>query len=66
MLYNYRLIDKVMKKYEEAGFNKAQIKELRRGLEADIDIKHYDNINFSADEMFDMRWKLIKEKEIWR
>ena len=66
MLYNYRFIDNVMKKYEEAGFNKAQIKELRRGLEDDVDIKHYDNINYSADEMFDMRWKLVKEKEIWR
>jgi len=60
-LSNYRLIDTIMEKYEILGFNKAQIRELRRGIEADIDISEYDDINKSAEEMFKMRWKLIQQ-----
>ncbi|QSX05895.1 hypothetical protein JYG23_00015 [Sedimentibacter sp. zth1] len=58
----YRLIDNMLQKYKEKGFSKAQIKELRKGIESDLDISKYDDINLSSEEMFDIRWKLTFEK----
>lgn len=61
-LINYHTIDRIMQMYEEKGFNQLQIKELRRGIEENIDISQFDDINMPADKMFNIRWQLIHEK----
>lgn len=61
-LSNYKIIDNMLIKYEKLGYSKGQIKELRRGIESNLDISKYDNITFSSEEMFEKRWKLMKQK----
>ena len=61
-LVNYHTVDRIMKMYEEKGFNQLQIKQLRRGIEENIDISQFDDINMPADKMFSIRWQLIKKK----
>ncbi len=61
-LVNYHTVDRIMQMYEEKGFNQSQIKEIRRGIEENIDISQFDDINMPADKMFNIRWQLIHKK----
>ncbi len=61
-LLSYLIIDNIMEMYKEKGYSDKQISQIRRGIEDNIDISQYDNINISPDEMFGIRWKLVIEK----
>ena len=41
-----------MKNYKEKGFDKAQILEIRQGLEEGVDVSMYDKLEFNADQMY--------------
>lgn len=56
------MIDRIMQMYKEKGYSNMQISQIRRGIEENVDISQYDDINISPDEMFNIRWKLIIEK----
>lgn len=56
------MIDRIMQMYKDRGFSNEQISQIRRGIEENIDISQYDDINISPDEMFAIRWRLIHEK----
>lgn len=56
------MLDRIMQMYKEKGYNDMQISQIRRGIEENIDISQYDDINLSPDEMFAIRWNLIHKK----
>lgn len=57
---NYLEIDKEINKYKNIGcFTHEQLKEIRKGIEAGIDVNVYANDSIPAKEMFNKRWELI-------
>ena len=57
---NYLEIDKEVEKHKGNGkFTHEQLKEIRRGIEAGIEVNEYAKDLFSSKEMFDKRWELI-------
>ncbi|QSX05425.1 hypothetical protein JYG23_12175 [Sedimentibacter sp. zth1] len=60
---NYKEIDKVVEKYKNKGnFTHKQLKEIRRGIEAEIKVDEYAKDSISSKDMFDKRWELIFKK----
>lgn len=52
----------MVEEYEKLGFKKEQLREIRKGLEEQIDITKYAKIELPSEVMFDKRWQLIFEK----
>lgn len=60
---NKKEIDQEIKRYEEQGFDDWQIYEIRKGLETDIDVSVYANLNLTDDEMQQKREALEMAKQ---
>lgn len=60
---NRKEIYQEVKRYEEQGFDDWQIYEIRKGLEADIDVSVYANLNLTDDEMQQKREALEMAKQ---
>ena len=60
---NRKEIEQAMKRYEEQGFDDWQIYEIRKGLETDIDVSVYANLNLTDDEMQQKREALEMAKQ---
>lgn len=57
---NYLEVDRAVEKYNDIGcFTHEQLKEIRKGIEAGINVNEYANDSIPADEMFNKRWELI-------
>ena len=57
---NYLEIDKKVQEYQNSGnFSHEQLKEIRKGIQEDIDVRGYAKDSIPAEEMFNKRWELI-------
>ena len=54
-------ITKALEEYSAQGFNKDQLYEIRKGLEAGYDVSQYANIGLSATEMNKIRKNITKK-----
>ena len=64
---NKEQITKELQKYKDQGFNYDQIQEIRKGLEAGIDVNKYADPKFNWEQMREIRIELENKKteEFW-